>query len=62
MGKRGEAIGEEVYSLFVYYGPILEVLQYQANPWRERSKPLTSRRGPKISLISKHLNEARIRY
>ena len=23
-------------------GPILEVLQYQANPWRERSKPLTS--------------------
>ena len=51
-----------VLTLVDYYGPILEVLQYQANPWRERSKPLTSRRGPKISLISKHLDEVRIRY
>lgn len=43
-------------------GPIPEVLQYRANPWRERSKPLTSRPVPKISLISKSPNGGRIRY
>ena len=34
-------------------GPIPEVLQYRANPWRWRSKPLSHRPVPKISLISK---------
>ena len=34
-------------------GPILEVLQYQANPWQGWSKLLTPRPVPKISLISK---------
>jgi len=31
---------------------ILEVLQYQANPWKTRSKPQTVFPIPKISLIS----------
>ncbi len=43
-------------------GPIPEVLQYRANPWRSRSKPLNLRRVPKISLISKSPNGGRIRY
>jgi len=43
-------------------GPILEVLQYQANPWQRRSKPLTLRRCPKISLISKSPDGGHIRY
>ena len=33
-------------------GPLPEVLQYRANPWQRRSKPLTLRQVPKISLIS----------
>jgi len=33
-------------------GPIPEVLQYRANPWRSRSKPLNLLPIPKISLIS----------
>ena len=34
-------------------GPLLEVLQYQANPWRGRSKLLHPLLVLKISLISK---------
>ena len=45
-----------------FFGPILEVLQYQANPWRSRSKPLCLLLGPKISLISKYPGGVRIRY
>ena len=51
-----------VYYWFWLSGPIPEVLQYRANPWRERSKPLTSHLCPKISLISKSPNGGRIRY
>lgn len=43
-------------------GPIPEVLQYRANPWRSWSKLLHLLPVPKISLISKTLNEGRIRY
>ena len=43
-------------------GPILEVLQYQANPWQRWSKPLTLRPSAKISLISQMSNGHRIRY
>ena len=43
-------------------GPIPEVLQYRANPWQRRSKPLTLRRVPKISLISMSPSGGRIRY
>ena len=46
----------------IIVGRFLEVLQYQANPWRAQSKPLTSRLFAKISLISKYPNGARIRY
>ena len=43
----------ELLLLPVGSGPIPEVLQYRANPWRWRSKPLSHRPVPKISLISK---------
>ena len=44
--EKGEIEGRDFYYCQIFLpegsGPILEVLQYQANPWRERSKPLTS--------------------
>ena len=43
-------------------GPFLEVLQYQANPWKSRSKLLSQFPVPKISLISKLPIGERIRY
>ena len=43
-------------------GPIPEVLQYRANPWGSRSKPLYLPPGSKISLISQTPNGGRIRY
>ena len=43
-------------------GPIPEVLQYRANPWRSRSKLLHLLPVPKISLISKFPSGERIRY
>ena len=52
--------------LILYYmlrcGPVLEVLQYQVNPWQGWSKPQVSRLVPKISLISMPSNGERIRY
>ena len=53
---------EFVITPWVGSGPILEVLQYQANPWQRRSKLLTLRRVPKISLISLIPGGDRIRY
>ncbi len=43
-------------------GPIPEILQYRANPWPGRSKPLFHGLGSKISLIYKRLGESRFRY
>ena len=43
-------------------GPIPEVLQYRANPWRSRSKLLHLLPVPKISLISMSPDRGRIRY
>ena len=43
-------------------GPIPEVVQYRANPWPGRSKPLFHGLGSKISLIYKRLYESRFRY
>ncbi len=43
-------------------GPILDVLQYQANPCKKWSKPLPFSLLPKISLISKPPVGERIRY
>ena len=51
----------KVLGLFMS-GPILEVLQYQANPWQRWSKLLTLRPDTKISLISKFPIGERIRY
>ena len=61
-----EFIYDGTFYSFIFYlllfGPFLEVLQYQANPWGKRSKPLPFPLMSKISLISKPPNRERIRY
>ena len=47
---------------YVGSGPLLEVLQDQANPWRSRSKLLHLLLVAKISLISMVPSGDRIRY
>ncbi len=62
--RRWQGAGDYIYFVFLPEGsgPFLEVLQYQANPWKSRSKLLRLFPVPKISLISKYPSGIRIRY
>jgi hypothetical protein len=50
--KRKSEKKEEKIAFYLNIGPILDVMQYEANPWRERSKLLHTLRGTKISITS----------
>lgn len=60
--KGAEGRGVFYFWFMIRSGPIPEVLQYRANPWPGRSKPLFHGLGSKISLIYKRLGESRFRY